>query len=134
MRTNPLHLAVGRVEGVIQIEEVCQGEGIIFRRKHLQSQYGRRILVRSHVLSFMIFETMLHGVHTRGEDEKGSTHYQQMLMTLHIGSKGRYFCSLPFQVLSPLSNKEKWLVDNIAYFHITGAREFFETLTATISD
>jgi hypothetical protein len=69
----PLQPALGRVEGVLQIEEVHQGEGILLRGKHLQSQDGRRILVRSDVLSVMILGTMLHSVHTRGEEEEGTS-------------------------------------------------------------
>jgi hypothetical protein len=54
-------------------EEVLQGEGLLPREKHLQSQDRRRILVRSNVLSVMTLGTMLHSVHTKGEGEEGNS-------------------------------------------------------------
>jgi hypothetical protein len=33
-----------------------------------------------------------------------------------------------------ISNKERWLVDNGASFHMIGAQELFDTLTNTSSD
>ena len=35
---------------------------------------------------------------------------------------------------SIFSSKEIWLVDNITYFHMIGARELFDTLTETSLD
>jgi hypothetical protein len=67
-----LAAALGRAEEVLQIEEVHQGEGLLPREKHLQSRDGRRILVRSDVLSVMIMVTMLHSVHTRGKRKKAT--------------------------------------------------------------
>jgi hypothetical protein len=50
------------------------GRRLLPREKHLQSRDGRRILVRSDVLSVMTMVTMIHSVHTGGEGEEGNRH------------------------------------------------------------
>jgi hypothetical protein len=109
MRTRPLQLTLGREEGFLHTEEVHQGEGILLIGKHLQSCYGRRILVRSNVLSVVILGTMLHSFHTRGEEEEGNRNQQQRLMRLQTGSIGISFWSSPFQVLS-LTGRDGWWI------------------------
>jgi hypothetical protein len=37
-------------------------------------------------------------------------------------------------ILGIVSSRERWLVDIIEYFHMTGARELFDTLTETSLD
>jgi hypothetical protein len=76
MRTRPLQPTPGRVEGVLQIEEVCQREGILPREKHLQSRDGRKILARSDALSAMTLAIMLHSVHFRGKEDEDNKHQQ----------------------------------------------------------
>jgi hypothetical protein len=108
MITKTLQPTLGRTKEVILVEAILQ------REKHLHNQDGRRILVKSYVLSVMTMVTMLHNVHTGREGEEGSMHQHQRLMRLQIGLRGRSCCFSPFQVQFPVGQLGWWIVKHLS--------------------
>jgi hypothetical protein len=109
-----------------------QEEELLLKEKHPQSRDGRNILARSDALSVMTLATMLHSVHSGGEEEEGNK--ASTTKVDDIADRFQREILLVSDLSGTVSSRETWLVDNGASFHMTGARELFDTLTETGSD